>query len=252
MLPAVGHRREAHLDHVRARDRRLELQRRVERDELAVVDDRDPVAELVRLVHVVRREHHREVALAAEAIEHLPDRDARHGVEPGRRLVEDEDPRLVHEAARDLEPPPHAARERLHGLVGPLQQIDRREQVVDRALALLRREAVELREDRHVLPGREVQVRGHRLRDHADRLAHAVRVAHDVEAVHARMPGARHHERREHPDQRRLARAVRAEQAEHLAVLHVEVHLVDGAERAEVLAQVLDLDVEHGAVHHVS
>ena len=49
---------------VLAGNRRLELQRRIERHELAVVDDRDAIAELVGFVHVVRREQDREIALA--------------------------------------------------------------------------------------------------------------------------------------------------------------------------------------------
>ena len=51
--------------------------------------------------------------------QHLPDGDARHRIEAGRRLVEKEDARLVHEAARDFDAPAHAAREVLDLLVAP-------------------------------------------------------------------------------------------------------------------------------------
>ena len=87
--------------------------------ELAVIDDRDAVAQLVGFVHVVRRDEHRQVALRLDPLQHLPHGDARDRIEAGRRLVEEEDARLVHQAARDLDAPPHAAREVLHLLVAP-------------------------------------------------------------------------------------------------------------------------------------
>ena len=71
-------------------------------------------------------------------LQHLPDRDARHGIEAGRRLVEEEDARLVHEAARDLDAAPHAARQVLHLRVAPLRELDRLEQLVDQLLRFAR------------------------------------------------------------------------------------------------------------------
>ncbi len=50
-------------------------------------------------------------------------------------------------------------------------------------------------------------------------LAHAVGVAHDVETVDARRAGGGRHERGQHADEGRFARAVGAEQAEDFAVI---------------------------------
>ena len=113
-------------------------------------------------------------ALALDLREHLPDRDARHRIEAGGRLVEEEDARLVHQAARDLDAPPHAARQVLHLRLAPLRQLDRLEQLGDQPLALRARHAVQLREDDQVLLDAQLEVAGHRLRNDADRLAHAV------------------------------------------------------------------------------
>ena len=76
-----------------------------------MVDDGDAIAELVRLVHVVGGQEHGEVVRRLDAPEHLPDGGARDRIEAGGRLVEEEDARLVHQAARDLHAPAHAARE---------------------------------------------------------------------------------------------------------------------------------------------
>ena len=99
--------------------------------ELAVIDDRDAIAQLVGFVHVVRRDEDREVALLLDLLQHLPDGDARDRIEAGRRLVEEEDARLVDQAARDLDAAPHAARQVLHLLVGPLRELDGLEQLGD-------------------------------------------------------------------------------------------------------------------------
>ena len=47
-----------------------------------MIDDRDAIAELVGFVHVVGREQYGQIALRFDLLEHLPDRDARDGIEP--------------------------------------------------------------------------------------------------------------------------------------------------------------------------
>ena len=60
---AIGRQRlplgERELHDVLGAERGDQLERRAQRDHLAVIDDGDPVAEPLRLVHVVRREQHR-------------------------------------------------------------------------------------------------------------------------------------------------------------------------------------------------
>ncbi len=106
---------------------------------------------------------------------------------------------------------------------------------------LTARQSEELAVDIDVLPSGEIEIRGERLRDDADVLAHLARMARDVEAGDERMAAARRDERREHPHDRRLAGAVGAEQSEDLAATDFEVDLVDRGERAEALSQVFGL-----------
>ena len=77
------------------------------------------------------------------------------------------------------------------------------------------------------------------------RLAHLVGLADDVEAVDARRAGGGRHQRRQHANERGFAGAVRAEQAEHLAVADVEGQRVHGAKVAKPLGQMIDFNVQH-------
>ena len=104
---------------------RLERLGRVERDDLAVVHDRDPVAPL-RLVHVVGGHEDRDLLALLELADVLPDRPARLRVESDRRLVEEQHAGGMHQAAGDLEASAHAARERAHDRVLAIPQPDHR------------------------------------------------------------------------------------------------------------------------------
>jgi hypothetical protein len=75
-----------------------------------LVDDDEAVAQLLGLVHVVRRQDERRAALL-QPEQAIPQHVARLRVEPRRRLVEEQDARVVDEAAGDREATLHAARE---------------------------------------------------------------------------------------------------------------------------------------------
>ena len=89
----------------------LELDRRTQREQLAVVDDREPVTQLIGLFHVVRREEDG-LAVGVQLAEDLPEGDATLRVEAGGRLVEEEDRGPVHDRPGHHEPLSHAAGER--------------------------------------------------------------------------------------------------------------------------------------------
>ena len=64
-----------------------QLARRTLGDDLALIHHDEPVAELLGLVHVVRGEHERDAPLL-EPVQAVPQHMAGLRVEPGRRLVE--------------------------------------------------------------------------------------------------------------------------------------------------------------------
>src|SRR5205807_9837340 len=109
-------------------------------------------------------------------------------VEADRRLVEEEDGRVVQEPARDMEPLPHAARIALDALVLAAAEPDEVEELGDAALLLAGRHAVELGEVAEVVERGEPLVDpAVPAEDVADPPAHLARVLDDVEAEHARL-----------------------------------------------------------------
>ena len=108
---------------------RFRRRRRVQRLDLAVVDDGDAVA-VLGLVHVVRGHEDGDADLVAQPADVAPDGVARLRVEADRRLVEEQHRRMVQQAAGDLQPPFHAAGEGAHQRLAPLRQPDDAEHLV--------------------------------------------------------------------------------------------------------------------------
>ena len=113
-----------------------ELLERPGGDEAARREEPDPVAQRLDLAQDVRREQHGQVALGDEAPEQREQLlDARR-IDRDRRLVEDQDGRLLDQRVRDPEPLAHAARVGLGLLVRGVVEADLVEQLVDPRLGL--------------------------------------------------------------------------------------------------------------------
>ncbi len=222
-----------------AADLRLQLVCRTARDDPPLVDDRDLVRELVGLLEVLGGEEERR-ALAHLGPDHVPHAESAARVEPGRRLVEEENARPAGQRRREVEPPAHPARVGLGDPVCGVPELEALEQLVGARAGLLFREVVEPSEHPEVLASGQVLVHGRVLAGEADRLAHRLRFADDVEARHACAAGIRLQQRREDADGRRLAGPIRPEQPENGAFLHLEVDAVEGAHLT--LARAVDLD----------
>ena len=79
-------------------------------------------------------------------------------VQPGGRLVEEEDVGAVDQRQGEIEPPLHPARVAAHPPVGRLGEADALDQVVAARAALVLRDAMERRLQPHVLAGGQVRV----------------------------------------------------------------------------------------------
>ena len=101
-------------------------------DDPAGGDHRDPVGELLGLVHVVGGQQDG-LAEVAEALDHLPGGAAGGGVEAGGRLVEEEQLGVADERDRDVEPPLLAAGQAPGALIGLLGESDELDRLVDRS-----------------------------------------------------------------------------------------------------------------------
>ena len=138
-------------------------------DQAAPVDDADPIADPFGLLHVVRRVEHGH-ARAPEGLDVLEDGVAALGVDADRRLVEDEEHRMVEQAGGDVEPALHAARVGVDAVVPAVDEIGELERLVDALPEQSPPEPVEPAEEGEVLPRREVRVEGDVLGHVADRV----------------------------------------------------------------------------------
>src|SRR2546422_10635149 len=197
-----------------------------------------------RLLYVVRRQEPRHPRGGAQVPDELPQRAPRPGIEPRRRLVEEQDARPVQHTARDVGRAAHAAREGAHRRVAALRQPELPQQLVDpcRGGARPPREVPQPRGEAQVLLDREVAVERGLLKHQPDAAPHREALAHHVVPRDAGAPARGREQRSEDMDGGGLAGAVRPEEAKKLGLAHVEVEAVQRADRAEVLAQAARLD----------
>ena len=204
--------------------------------EPAVVEHRDPVRELVGLLEVLRGEEDRDAA-GDEVADALPHRAPAARVEPGGRLVEEDDPRVADQGHRQIEPAAHATGVGRHVLVRRLGQVEAVEQFRGPPAAFDLAEVVQIGHQDQVLLPREQVVDGRELPRDADRGAHAVGVLGQVVAGDAHRAAVGADQGREDLDDRRLARAVGAEQREDRPLGDLEIDAVEHEVLAEGLAE---------------
>ena len=97
-----------HVLGLRGREERMQFRERAGDDDRALVQDGDPIGELLGLVQVLGGEEHGRPAVG-QVLDHLPHLYAGRGVQTGGRLVEKDDRWLTDEAHGDVEAPAHAA-----------------------------------------------------------------------------------------------------------------------------------------------
>jgi len=226
-------------------DAGLERLGRVDRDDLAVVDDRDPAA-VLGLVHVVRGEEDGDVLALLQLVDVAPDRRAGLRVQAHGRLVEEQHMRGVQQAPGDLQTALHAAGVGADQAFAPVPQAHHLQHLTyprrDRRL----RHAVQVGVEAQVLLGREVAVQRGVLEHQPDVAPHRVPLGGHVVPGHDGPPRRRPDQRAQDADRGGLARAIRAEETERLAARDLEVDAPDGLDLAVSLGQLADRD--RGAV----
>ena len=130
----------------------------------------------------MRGERNGEAGFAAQLLEQIPHGAPALRVKSDGWLVEEQHLGGMDEPACNLQPPAHPARVSLHQIVGALGQTHQMDQVLRPLAPRAPAEVVEAAVDVDVFPPGEVEVGGQRLRNYADRLAHALGIARDVEA----------------------------------------------------------------------
>ena len=207
----------------------LEFSGRSEREDPAVVHDRDPVTQAVRLLHVVRGQQDG-LPGPVELAEHVPQRQPTLRVKAGGGLVEEEHRRAVEDRAGHHQPLGHAAGQGVHRGLGPLGQLEPVEQFVGQAAGLARADAEQAAVEIEVLPHGELPVERVLLRHDPAQLLCQRRVGRHIDAADESASRRRHDAGGQHPGSGRLACAVGPEESEDLTGPHLEVQPVDGRE----------------------
>ena len=114
----------------------IDVLRRADLPDAALVDDRDPVGQRERLRLVVGHVDGRDADLALQALELAAHLLAQLGVEVGQRLVEQQEPRLVHDGAGERHALLLAAGQPRRRPLLEALQIDDAERACDRRLDL--------------------------------------------------------------------------------------------------------------------
>ena len=178
-----------------------------------MVDDRNPVAQLLRFLEIMGREDDRDPG-CVQFLEKGPKLLPKLDVYPRGGLVEHQDRGRMDHRLGNQQPPLHAARQGPGISIRLVGQPHRRQQGV--GLPLGCPDAVEAGLDLQRLARGKEGVEQDFLRDHADRQFGVARMRVDVEAPDLRRPLGLGDEPGEDVDQGRLARPIGPEQPEEL------------------------------------
>ncbi len=252
-------RRVAHLQQVHGRlpdERRdervdrvlVDLLRRPDLTHLAVVHDRDPVAQPHRLHLVVRHVHGGPLDPALKPLQLVAGRVPQLGVEVRERLVEEEHLRVPDQGATQGHALPFAAGELARialEVAGDAEHLGRPPHLV-RDLRTGHPARLERKSD--VLCDGAVRIEGVALEDHCDAARPWRHVRIDALAANEDLARGRPLQPRNHPEQGRLAAPRRTEQHEELPLADGQIDSVHRVEVTESSAQVAQLDADHDRV----
>ena len=200
-----------------------QLARGALRDDPATGDDDEPVGGRLHLVQEVRGEQHGSAA-SGEVGEQLAHPPHSFGVEAVRRLVEDEDLGVAEQRMGDAEALTHAERVIPDPLLGGARvEPDEREHLLDAPAV----DADQLCGQGERFGAAPAAVLGGGIEQDADP-ASGVREVGEVAAEHRRAAARRPREATQHPQGRRLAGAVGAEEAGDSSGLATKRHIEHG------------------------
>ena len=213
-----------------------------EREQLAVVDDGDVIAQTLGLFHVVRGVHDG-AALRAERADQIENGVAGLRVHAGGGLIEHHQRRIMHDRRGEIQAALHAAGKGLGAAGRTVAQPDHFEQFGAAGAELGGGQTVQLAEEGEILNCGELVIQRDGLRGDADESAHGG-IGRRAAAVEIDLAGGGREQTDGHVDGGGLSRAVGAEEAEDAAARDVQRETVHRDDRAELLAEIAER--EHG------
>ncbi len=228
----------------------------IQRNEPALVDHGDPVAEHIGFEHVMGGQQDG-LTLGLQVADHLAELARADRIQPDGRLVEEQHRGVMQQGAGDMEALFHSARVAFDALAAAILQPDQLEQVGDALFGEVGVDMVEAGEVAQVVvTGKPPVQAALAAEDEADLPLNLAGSADDIEAEDAGFSGSGEQQGGEHLDRGGLAGAVWAEKTEELACGDAEGDVVDGDDLfasaaedadggAEEAAKMLDFDCVH-------
>ena len=187
----------------------------------------DSVRHLLRFLDVVRRQDDGHAALS-EPPNHLPHVAAQLDVNPGGRLIEEQDHRLVRQGLGNHDPSLHPPRQvhDLRVLLVPKRKLTQQLLDVRRARGLAEKPSAEVHRRPHTLE----RVGRNLLRHKPDLRPSRAIPGHHIMPVDQHRTGARVDDPANDTDERRLPRAVRPQERKDLPTPNLQIHVLEGHE----------------------
>jgi hypothetical protein len=154
------------------------------------------------------------------------------------RLVEEEDARVVQHRPDERGFLPHPLRELAEATIARVPQPKMFHQLFRARAGFDARQALQFAKEIEILKRAHPQIQAGEFRQVTDDVTHRDRVLHNIIARDVRCAGSRLENRREHPNGRRLAGPIRAEESEEFAFIHCQRQVIDCGKRIELLRQV--------------
>ncbi len=152
--------------------------------------DGDPVCQALRLIQVVGAQHDAATGML-EADDELADRARRKWVQSGRRLVQENDLRLVQQRSRERDLLLHAARKAGDACGAQFVKIEQTQQLVDASSASIVVEPIDAPEKVQITPGRHLIVQARCVGHQPHARANGGRVGAHVATRHGGFAGGR-------------------------------------------------------------
>jgi len=222
----------------------VELKRRADLHHRTPVEHDDFVGHGHRLDLVVGDVDHRRLERVVQFADLDPHLHAQRRVEVGERLVEQERLGLAHDRPADGDALALAAGELARLAVEIVGEVERRGGLADLACDHVGLAARHLQREADVGAHAHVRIERVGLEHHRQPALGRANIA-DILAVDENPPRGQILEPGDQPQQRRLAAARRPDEDGELAVLDVEIDVIDDVHRAERLAHRLQLDGAH-------
>jgi len=186
--------------------------------------------------------------LRAQPSQEIPELAAADGIHAERRLVEQDNLRLMDEAARERQLLLHAAGKAPAQAVRKFRQPGKFQERRDAPLLLRKAHAVDIGEEAHVLHHGEVGGQGELLRDVPDPFADGVRVTHGIVSQDGAFARRAAQQPQDDARRRRLPGAIGPDETERLAAPHFQGDAVHGfhrpPSRVEGFDQILSSDCD--------